>query len=706
MKHPFSKALVRQTAGLICCFACLFSQADELLEELLSMSLDDLANYQVNTSTKTTLRLADAPGSISVITREQIERSTATSIPELLRNLPGVNIRWNPMVQTIDMRSFGSNPFTSRVLLLIDGVPYNSWNKGGFPQHPGFDFFNLDIVDHIEVMRGAGSSLYGENALNGVINIITMNGNEGPTGRLRYARGNLDLETLSASTTRNFGENRSLFGALRYTRGKLPTELWLEDASGAATGYDLYLKSSINRFKFSYYRRDDSFKGYAHDVSGDFPEGTFFRSAEKVQQQVNIVAAGYKQPTTAFEGEFKANLSYANRDGSHCAACHARNERPGFSDSEDHGYQLFANSQLDAVVAKQHKLSAGLEWRKISSGEHAHELHGATSTHHSGGNSEHGTAVQKYQKHALFIQDQWKTSGSRLMLTAGMRYESASSPALFPERWFPRVSGVLQANEQLTLKAGWHRAARYPSFSELYQDTGFLSAETPFGDIELARFEPNLDLQPELVESSELIANLRLGSRARSSITFFNNNIENAIVIAYPRIRFENHPANARVRGFELEFQTQPWEWLDASLNWSVQDNKQTSDGLDSSGFPLEFTYAPKHKVNMNLAAKPSESFSANLEVNWKSEVFAPSFWYPIALGDPTRVPLSSFAYVNLNLVYQPKWFTTDGSQPVRLSLALRNLTDERPYETLSGFGGRNAGRSGYLSAEYRWGGR
>src|SRR5260370_2548410 len=74
------------------------------------------------------------------------------------------------------MGGFGENPFTNRVVVLIDGVPYNDWNQGGFPQHPGLDFFVLQNVKRLEVVRGPGSALYGENAFWGVINIVTLSG--------------------------------------------------------------------------------------------------------------------------------------------------------------------------------------------------------------------------------------------------------------------------------------------------------------------------------------------------------------------------------------------------------------------------------------------------------------------------------------------------------------------------------------------------
>ena len=90
---------------------------------------------RIKAPAKVEQEISKVPNSVTVITAQQIRESGARSIPELLRLVAGVNVRWNPMVQTIDIRGFGQNPFTSRVLLMIDGVPYNAWDKG-FPQHP------------------------------------------------------------------------------------------------------------------------------------------------------------------------------------------------------------------------------------------------------------------------------------------------------------------------------------------------------------------------------------------------------------------------------------------------------------------------------------------------------------------------------------------------------------------------------------------
>src|SRR3990172_4408766 len=129
---------------------------------------------QVITSTKTERLLKTAPHAVTVITRKQIEESGATTLSEVLRVVPGLNARLTPMGGQSGIRSFGTTPFSERVLFLIDGAPYNSPDKGGYPGHPAYeDFFPIEAIKRVEVIKGPGSALYGQNAFFGIINIIT-----------------------------------------------------------------------------------------------------------------------------------------------------------------------------------------------------------------------------------------------------------------------------------------------------------------------------------------------------------------------------------------------------------------------------------------------------------------------------------------------------------------------------------------------------
>ena len=677
------------------------AQNDVTLETLLAMPLEDLSTYRVSAPTTRPMSVREAPGAVSVITYDQIQRSGAMTIPALLRGIPGVNIRWNPMVQTIDIRGFGSNPFTSRVLLLIDGIPYNSWNKGGFPQHPGFDFFDLTNVKHLEVVRGPGSALYGENAFNGVINIVTLSGKEIKRTRVGATTGPRNTRMLSVSHGTGSETVNGYFSA-RFQRSQLPTALW---ENSDAESYNLFARVDVSDWQFSLYHLRDVFNGYSDPVAiAGLPPGEF-GSADSIEQDVTIAAAQYEHTADDERWSFRANASFSKRDGSHCTACHSPNTTPEFNQSADHGHQNFVKTHLAVALSETNELLVGAEVRDIDSGDHSEELLGSDLVPgHSHGMHHSEDSVLSYRKHALFMQDELILLDERLRLTAGLRYESATSPRLFTNNLFPRFAAVLQASQSVTVRAGWGRAARYPSFSELYQSSNFLVYEAPGLALPLAVFEANPDLGPEFIESIEMGVDWRPDARLHGSINVFRNRISNAIGIAYPRFSWENHPADAIVTGGEMDIRYRHDDTLTISANWSYQRNRQRGDASDSAGSPIDFSYAPRHKVNLSIAAGDINSLSAVLDVHWKDEYDAPDFWYPIAFPtDPNPRPLPAYAIVNSKVRWRLPFTRGDGDRPMSLHLTGRNLLDEEVFETLTGFGGRIAGRELFVGVDYRF---
>ena len=513
---------VMALAVLLWCDVVSFAEA-ATLDELLELDLEELAHYPVVTPTKTKQPLSAAPGSITLITYDQIRRSTARTIPDLLRLVPGVNVRWNPMVQTIDIRSFGSNPFTSKVLLMIDGVPYNSWNKGGFPQHPGFDFFNIENVKHLEVVRGPGSALYGENALNGVINIVTLSGDEFQQTRASAYIGDRNTRTYNVTHGAKLNEEASIFASVRKSAGQLPSEIWSDEADANADAYDLFVKAKYQGWQASYYRRDDSFDGYRDVVVGP----GVARTAEDIDQQVNIFSAAFAHQATDKSWSFETKASYSDRDGSHCAACHGPQQSSNFTKSADHGYQAFGTAQLGVHRVKNHDFLIGAEIRRLSAGDHSHEFEGAGSLNMMHGKGfDQGGDIVSYNKHALFFQDNIHLLDNKLNIVAGVRYDSKTSPMLFGSELFPRVAIVARPTRKLTLRAGWNRAARYPSFTELYQASWFLSTEVAGTATPLAVFSPGDDLQPEYIESFEFGVAYDFTKHLQGRLDFFQNDVE------------------------------------------------------------------------------------------------------------------------------------------------------------------------------------
>jgi iron complex outermembrane recepter protein len=147
------------------------AQNQKAVPDVTAMSMEDLMNMQVTSVSKRTQKVADAAAAIFVITQEDIRRSGATSIPEALRLAPGLEVaRIDENKWAIGSRGFNGR-FDNKLLVLIDGrsvyTPLFSgvyWN---------IQDVLLEDIDRIEVIRGPGATLWGANAVDGVINIIT-----------------------------------------------------------------------------------------------------------------------------------------------------------------------------------------------------------------------------------------------------------------------------------------------------------------------------------------------------------------------------------------------------------------------------------------------------------------------------------------------------------------------------------------------------
>ncbi len=174
-------------------------------ESLKAMSLAQLGNVEVTTVSKEPEKLMRTPAAIYVLTQEDIRRSGATTIPEALRLVPGVEVaRIDSDSWVVGIRGFGG-AFSRSVLVLIDGRSvYTPLFEGVY-----WDVQNvmLQDVDRIEVIRGPGGTIWGSNAVNGVINIITKSAADTHGTLATVGGGNIDQGTGALRFGGTFGKN-------------------------------------------------------------------------------------------------------------------------------------------------------------------------------------------------------------------------------------------------------------------------------------------------------------------------------------------------------------------------------------------------------------------------------------------------------------------------------------------------------------------
>jgi iron complex outermembrane receptor protein len=222
------------------CSAGAYDTEPALPADLTELSLEDLMDIEITSVAKKSQKLSEAAAAIFVITQEDIRRSGATSIPEALRMVPGLEVaRIDANKWAITSRGFNGR-FANKLLVLIDGrTVYTPLYSGVY-----WDMKDtlLEDVDRIEVIRGPGAALWGANAVNGVINIMTKGAKD----------------TQGALVVAGTGTEEQGFGSLRY---------------GAKLGQDIF-----SRVYVKYFDRD----------SGVFPSG------EDGADEWDVLRAGFR----------------------------------------------------------------------------------------------------------------------------------------------------------------------------------------------------------------------------------------------------------------------------------------------------------------------------------------------------------------------------------------------------------------------------
>jgi iron complex outermembrane receptor protein len=241
------------TPRAICRSACLLGVTASLgwsQRDLGEASLEELLNTKITSVSKKEQKLSQAAAAVFVINQDDIRRSGATSIPDLLRMAPGVEVaQINANRWAVSIRGYNS-AYANKVLVLIDGRSVYTgtfsgviWDQVGMP---------LEDIERIEVIRGPGGSVWGANAVNGVINIVTKSSQETKGGMLAMGAGSSVTTDDSIRYGGNLGHSGSyrVFG--RYSRtadfdspGGDPGDAWDRKQGGFRTDWSLSPRTSL-----------------------------------------------------------------------------------------------------------------------------------------------------------------------------------------------------------------------------------------------------------------------------------------------------------------------------------------------------------------------------------------------------------------------------------------------------------------------------
>lgn len=611
-------------------------QADSLSQEI--SALEQLLNTEVTIVTgasKYQQELTSAPASVTIITADDIRKGGYRTLADALNSVRGFYITYNRSYHSVGVQGFSPmGDYNTRILLLVDG---HRLNDGVYEQAPlGSDFpVDLDLVDRIEVIRGAGSSLYGTNAFLSVINVITRSGTTLRGGELAASGGSFNawtgratggvkrdngLDLLFSASYRDSGGEKQLFFP-EYAA----TNYGLAQGLDGEKSWDLLAKASWKDLSLLllHQTRDKNVPSAAYGAIFNDP-------AEKISDQHTMAGLTYKH-SSGF-ADLTARLSY-NRyvyDADYpLDYAGTRTLNRDVTKAEWLGSDLYSSKNFGA-----HLLTIGMEHRAQFTEQQ--QNFDVSPTYYSYLNDNHRTFVQGY-----YMQDEYHIM-QNLILNAGLRYDHYNT---FGGTLNPRGALIWKPIENSVLRLSYGEAFRAPNAYELYYSDTY-------------GFKGNSNLSPEKIRSTELSYDQYVGNHLRANITGFYSHITDMLVQHVDPVDgllVFNNLNSVESKGIELLAESKWENGFSGRINYTYQEVKNPESGKIVDNSPRTLV-----KGQLTLPIPAGKSF-ATLETI-----------YTGSRNNANQEKIAGATVVNLTLLNRELF------KGMELSASIYNLFDAR----------------------------
>ncbi len=640
---------------------------DDDLDQFLDLNMEELLSMKVTSVSKKQQRLDESAAAIFVITSEDIQRIGATSIAEALRIAPGVQVaKMDSNKWAVSSRGFNGQ-FANKLLVLMDGRSIYTPSFSGVyweSQHTV-----MQDIDRIEVIRGPGAALWGANAVNGVINIITKSAAQTQGSYAQITAGNedeamVDLRyggrltgSIAARGYLSFAERGSSYG----------TEL------GGGAGDDW--KTMQAGFR----------------IDGKLGTGNWTLQGDIYDNDKNQI----------IRNQFLDPFDPANNPPNPLSPYVDLNI-PDRVDSEGHNLlgrwetnlsarsvlttQLYLDhTERDEFLLGQKQNTVDLDIQHAYTGIAGHQIiwgAGYRSLDESYRGTPSGAIPdQDSELYNLFLQDEIALLENKLRLTLGAKLERTA----YSETEFqPNIKMLWLPKPGTTLWASISRAARTPSTMERrgvittaiiptipLQVT--VNGNDGFESEDLTAFEVGYRVQPSEATSLDIA----LFSNQYSNVATY----EIVELISFPnpadpfgapllvptKLNFDNK-MDATSQGVELVFDwyvQKGWR-LQSSYSWLSIDADKDSSSSDNFADAVAENSSPEHQVTIRSIYDFSERFSFDLWVHYYDELKVTSLSNTGSISDYTSL--------NLRLNWRP-------TEALEFSVVGHNLTDGRHPE-------------------------
>lgn len=563
----------------------------------------------VVTATTTPVKAQNVFASVAVITREDIERNHYTNLYEALQHVEGLHT-----VMYADGVGFEvsgeSNPTirgTSNVLVLVDGVNQNL----GTRFRSNIAKYSMDDIERIEVLRGSASTLYGANAVGGVINIIRKRNVDGITTKVGYALGSGDYDNFKFSTV---GSENDFFWAVSLNKTLTDT---LKDGHGNRR--NSHLNANYGDFKLGYnisdtvaaiftYNRHQQDMEWVRPYSNWDATGNGILSTNRLTFTLDYNAKDGKERNqlSVYRGMFKNRRYYYNTDGK------------GKNDSEISDDRFFTIvNRYFKQLNDSHRIAAGLEYQKTGT----------------------GSVSSKLSEKSFYLQDEWDINQS-LKLTTGARYVK-------PDAYDDDI--LLSANLGYKIN---NNVSIYTSSNEFYVTP---TATQVFGNIyNGGGYYANPNLKATNGRTNEIGANIKFDNKTYMDFNFYRRTQKDAIAagkLSNGNTAYVNLPGKTATKGLEVSFTKYFGKYFQGRFGYAHlgADSPSVITRFARDQFSARLSYVRKdYNINIEGLARydivPTSPFITN-KVKYLPET---TYWvWNVSMNYHVNKHLNAFLKVN-----------------------------------------------------------
>ncbi|SFD12722.1 TonB-dependent hemoglobin/transferrin/lactoferrin family receptor [Pseudoalteromonas denitrificans] len=635
--------------------AALFSAHNNAKEQKITDTLNDLETIVVSAS-RTEKLLKDVAGSISVITSDDIENQAVNDMSQLFKYDPSVQVTGDVGgAQNIVVRGMGSD----RILMIKDGMRMNEgYGANGLNDIVGRGFIETDILKQVEVAKGAYSSLYGADALGGIVVFTTKDASdylaEGETisGKLKAGYFDLSSQSSIAGTfaLRN-GDFEHLFN--------VSTRSGEEEQNYNETKSPFDIDSNSFFYKGKYNLNETDFISFTADIwqqesKGDSADGllTYFRPLATFGYQIVDENAKSTKGVDSFQLRYQSATPTTWYDFLNVSIYHNETQQDDVEYSQldinapmfgvieirdmwkTGGYNqktLGFISHASKEIYENHTLGFGLDIETTQSSRDVIEYREVA------GDTTKDVTTQKFPKNdvlrtGIYINDEIKLIDNQLIVTAGMRfdkYEMDPNGALKSTgETFLKVDdqdttfnlgALFHINDVLDIYSQYGQGFKVPAYDLAYVE----HYNQPTSEY-IYEVIPSEDLAPEKSDTYELGLRGRIENLAFTSAIFYNkftdflstelmshetvNNQDGSFSHIHDKFQYRNLKS-VTIKGAEFGITYYANDYVSVFANAAYQDGKDNETDLYLSSInPLSGTLGVTFEVN---------NFSSDLVLNW-----------------------------------------------------------------------------------------